>query len=111
VAPCRVLDTRKPAGSPPVSGTLDVPVAASPCGIATPAQAYVLTATAVPAGGLGYLTLWPEGQPRPVAATLNATDGVITSNLAIVPSTNGLISAFPSNPSHLVFDVFGYFGQ
>jgi hypothetical protein len=111
VAPCRVLDTRLPAGSQPVSGTLDVHVIASPCVIPAAAEAYVVTVTAIPAGGLGYLTLWPQGQSRPLAATLNASDGVIASNLAIVPSANGLISAFPSDPSHLVFDIFGYFAQ
>lgn len=111
IAPCRVLDTRQPAGSLPVSGTLDVNVIASPCGITNAAQAYVISVTAVPAGGLGYLTLWPLGQPQPVASILNALDGMITSNMAIVPTANGRISAYPSNPTHLLFDVFGYFGQ
>jgi len=37
--------------------------------------------------------------------------GAITSNLAIVPTANGSISVFPSNPTHLVVDISGYFGQ
>ena len=41
------------------------------------------------AGALGYLTLWPDGQPQPVVSTLNATDGTITSNMAIVPPARG----------------------
>jgi hypothetical protein len=44
-------------------------------------------------------------------ATLNALDALITSNLAIVPTTNGSISAFPSNPTHIVMDISGYFAQ
>ena len=60
---------------------------------------------------MGYLTLWPQGQARPLASTLHALDGAITSNLAIVPTANGWISAFASNPTHLVVDIFGYFGQ
>jgi hypothetical protein len=111
VSPCRALDTRQPASAQPVSGTLDLDVVTAPCGVPAAAQAYVLTVTAVPFGGLGYLTLWPQGQSQPLVATLNAVDGVVTSNLAVVPTVNGLISAFPSNPSHLVFDVFGYFAQ
>jgi hypothetical protein len=65
----------------------------------------------VPTGALGYLTLWPQGQTRPVVSTLNALDAAITSNMAIVPTTNGSISAFVTNPTHLIVDVFGYFGQ
>jgi hypothetical protein len=29
--------------------------------------------------------------------------------MAIVPTTNGSVSAFTSNPSHLVLDISGYF--
>jgi len=46
-----------------------------------------------------------------VVATLNAVDGAVTSNLAIVPTNNGSISAFLSNPAYLVLDIFGYFAQ
>ena len=56
-------------------------------------------------------TLWPQGQTQPVVSTLNALDGAITSNLAIVPTTDGSISAFASNLTHLVLDIFGYFAQ
>jgi hypothetical protein len=65
--------------------------------------------TVVPTGSLGYLTLWPQGQTRPVVSTLNALDAAITSNLAIVPTTNGSISAFASNLTHMILDISGYF--
>jgi hypothetical protein len=29
--------------------------------------------------------------------------------MAIVPTTNGSITAFPSNSTHLVLDIFGFF--
>ena len=109
VAPCRVLDTRLPAGSPPLSGTRDVNVAASPCGVPASAQAYVFSATVVPPGPLGFLTLWPQGQPQPRTATLNAGDGAVTSNLAIIPTANGSVSTYAISPTHLVLDIFGYF--
>jgi len=108
-APCRVYDSRLPTGSPPLSAATDVNVAGSSCSVPAAAQAYVFNATVVPSGPLGYITLWPQGQPQPVAATLNALDGAITSNLAIVPANNGSISVFPYNPTHLVLDLFGYF--
>jgi hypothetical protein len=109
VAPCRVLDTRLPAGSLPFSGARDVNVAASPCGTPAAAQAYVFSATVVPPAPLGFLTMWPQGQARPPTATLNAGDGAVTSNLAIIPTVNGSVSAFALSSTHLVLDVFGYF--
>jgi uncharacterized repeat protein (TIGR01451 family) len=107
VAPCRVLDTRQTAGA--FSGKLDVPVAASACGVPAAAQAHVVSATVVPSGPLGFLTLWPQGQVQPNVATLNALDAAITSNLAIVPTANGTVSSLATNLSHLILDVFGYF--
>ncbi len=110
--PCRVLDTRNPAGSPPFSGTLTINVGVSSCGAPSSAQAYVLNATVVPSGPLGFLTLWPaDGSPQPATSTLNAPDGVVTSNMAIVPTNNGSIKAFASSTTHLVVDIFGYFAE
>ena len=108
VTPCRVVDTRNAAGSAPIT-SLDVAVSASPCGIPATAQAHVVSATVVPPAALGFLTLWPQGATRPLASTLNALDAAITSNMAIVPTVNGSISAFASNPTHLILDISGYF--
>jgi parallel beta-helix repeat protein len=107
--PCRVLDTRQLAGSQPFVGTIDVNVAASGCGAPVTAQAWVFNATVVPPSGLGFLTLWPQGTAQPVVATLNASDAAVTGNMAIVPDASGSISAFATNPTHLVLDLFGYF--
>ena len=109
LAPCRVLDTRAPSGSPPFTGQGSVNVAGSSCGVSATAEAYIFNATVVPSGPLGYLTLWPQGQTQPVVSTLNALDGAVTSNMAIVSTTNGFISAFANSPTHLVLDIFGYF--
>ncbi len=100
---------RKPAGTPPFTGELDVNVTASSCGAPAAAQAYVFNATVVPPGKLGYLTLWPQGVGEPLVSTLNAVDGAITSNMAIVPTSNGSIAAEPSSATQLVLDLFGYF--
>lgn len=108
VTPCRLLDTRKPAGSPPFSGQRNVTVSGN-CNVPGSAQAFALSATVVPPAPLGYLTMWAQGQPQPQVATLNALDAAITSNLAIVPTTNGSISVWATNLTHLVLDVFGYF--
>ncbi len=109
LSPCRVVDTRNPSGSPPVNGLLNVNVGVSPCGAPSAARSYVLNATVVPPGPLGFLTLWPQSAPQPLVSTLNSADGAVTSNMAIVPTSNGSVSAFGSNATHLVLDISGYF--
>jgi hypothetical protein len=111
VSPCRVLDSRQPdpPGAPPFTGQINVDVLGSGCVSSAAAQAYVFNATVVPPGVLGYLTLWAEGGVQPVTSTLNATDGSITSNMAIVPANNNAISAFASNNTQLILDTSGYF--
>jgi hypothetical protein len=106
---CRALDTRNPAGAPPFAGTINVNVLGSGCGGTDTAQAYVFNATVVPDGFLGYLTLWPEGNVKPVVSTLNAYNGDVTSNMAIVPTSNTEISAFATSNTFLILDISGYF--
>ena len=113
VTPCRVLDTRLTHGA--FSGKLNPPVnfPAAPCGVPDSAQAFVMNATVVPQGSLGYLTLWPDGASMPNVSTLNAVDGMITSNMAIVPAgSNGAIDAyaFTANTTYLILDSLSYFG-
>jgi Abnormal spindle-like microcephaly-assoc'd, ASPM-SPD-2-Hydin len=107
VTPCRVIDTRNGAGA--FNGVLDVPVGAGVCAAPAAAKAYVLNATVVPPGGLGYLTLWAAGTAQPSVSTLNASDGAITSNMAIVPTVNGSVDAFSSDSTQLILDLSGYF--
>ena len=109
LTPCRVLDTRNPPRAPAFNGTISASVIGSGCGAPATAQAYVLNATVIPPGVLGFITLWPNGASQPAVSTLNAGDGAVTSNMAIISTTNGSINAFASNPTHLVLDIFGYF--
>lgn len=106
-APCRALDTRKTVGN--FSGQLVVNIAGSACGAPLAAKAFVLNATVVPNGMLGFLTLWPDGQTQPSTSMLNALDGMITSNLAVVPTSNGLVDAYASGSTALVLDISSYF--
>jgi subtilase family serine protease len=105
--PCRVLDTRQTTGA--FNGVLQVGVESSACAPSSAAQAYVLNATIVAPAGLGYLSLWPAGENQPTVSTLNAIDGALTSNMAIVPTNNGNIEAFSSNPTQLILDLSSYF--
>jgi hypothetical protein len=109
VPPCRVLDTRNAGGA--FKGTLAVPVLGSSCAPPATAQAYVLNATVVPSGTLGYLTLWPDGGAQPNVSTLNSIDGAVDSNMAIVPTTNGSIDAYATDLTQLILDISSYFAH
>jgi hypothetical protein len=106
VTPCRVVDTRN--GAQAFHGTLTVPIHASSAPPTT-AQAYVLNATVIPASTLSYLSLWAAGQAQPVVSTLNAIDGAVTSNMAIVPTANGSVDAFATDSTQLILDLSSYF--
>jgi hypothetical protein len=111
VLPCRVIDTRGVGNGNPFSGLLNPPVnvVGSSCAPSSSARAFVLNATVVPSGVMGYLTLWPDPQMQPTASTLNAYDGFITSNMAIVPNVNGKIDAYADGLTQLILDISGYF--
>ena len=106
--PCRVVDTRDNHGQP-FRGTRTVNVVASPCAPPSGAQAYVFNATVVPPGHMPFLTLWPSGEDQPLASTLNAYDGFVTSNMAIVPTHDGSIDVYADALTHLILDISGYF--
>jgi hypothetical protein len=111
-APCRVLDTRPPSGNGPFGGTLNpaVDVVGSLCEPPSYSEAYVFNATVVPQGALDYLTLWPDGMGKPYVSTLNAYDGFITSNMAIVPAgKGGKLDAYAYGFTDLVLDISGFF--
>ena len=106
---CRAIDTRTNyTYSGPVVGALAINLATGGCPVPATAQAYVLNTTVVPTDGLGYLTLWADGQGQPLVSTLNS-DGSVNSNLAIVPTQNGKIDAYASDFTQLIFDISGYF--
>jgi hypothetical protein len=113
-APCRILDTRDPAGpfGGPMLGSNQTRTFMPPqsaCNVPSTAKAYSLNATVVPPAPLGFLTLWGSGT-QPGVSTLNAGDGLITSNAALIPAgAGGMLTFFPSNPTNVILDVNGYF--
>ena len=119
MTPCRVMDTRIGQGQtgafgPPMlqgGGTRTVPIPTHPtCGVPANALAYSLNVTVVPNGALGYLTMWPTGQARPLVSTLNALTGNITANAAIVPAgTSGSVNLFASDTTEAILDINGYY--
>jgi hypothetical protein len=115
VAPCRVADTRNPQGafggpSMAAQESRSFTIPQSACGIPSTAQAYSLNVTVVPHGSLSFLTLWPAGQPLPLASTLNSGAGLVVANAAIVPAgADGAVSVYVTDPADVILDIDGYF--
>jgi hypothetical protein len=114
--PCRIVDTRD--FFPPYPGPFTIPIETSAtCPQPNTAEAYVLNATILPVGGfpfggpVQFLTIWDSEQAQPSVSTLNAYDGAVTSNMAIVPTNNGVIATFVPTPdtANLLLDISGYF--
>jgi hypothetical protein len=109
--PCRAFDTRAIGQGQPFTGILQPPVdvVASVCAPPSNAEAYVFNATVIPSPTLNYLTLWPDSEGQPTVSTLNAGDGWITSNMAIVPNVDGNIDAYAQGLTQLILDISAYF--
>ncbi|MBL8210237.1 MAG: BACON domain-containing protein [Bryobacterales bacterium] len=119
VNPCRVADTRAGSGKTGEFGAPGIPIGggtrsfrlpAGNCAIPPEAKALSLNLTAVPAGYLAYVSMWPTGQEQPFVSTLNSWDGQVVANAAIIPAgTDGAVSIYSPNATDLVLDVNGYF--
>jgi len=126
MTPCRAMDTRASQGfsgalgPPGLAGGLPVrtiPIQSSTtCPIPSLAQAYSFNVTVVSPGPLNYLTLYPATASQqaapPNASTLNAPNGGIVANAAVVPAGTdgeGSVDVYASNATDLIIDINGYY--
>ena len=115
VSPVRVLDTRKPTGVPvkapvPAGGHLSLDLSSQvPAG--TKAVTMNVTVTGPKAGG--YLTVYPDGTPAPIASNLNFSAGQTVPNLVTVPVDNGKVDFQNSSGGtvDVIADLAGYYGD
>ena len=108
VPDCRIYDSRYNNGQP-FSGHKTIDIAVQPCTPPMNTQAYVFNATVVPSGPMPYLTLWPHGESEPTVSTLNAFDGLTTSNMALVATSDGSIDAYAAGLTQMILDISGFF--
>gem|GEM_PF-1078709 len=115
LSPARLLDTRNGTGgfasalgsgqsiSLQVAGRSGIP----PAG----AEAVILNVTVTDPSQNGYVTVWPEGAPLPVASNLNFVKGQTIPNRVIVRlSQSGKINLYNGGGTvHLVVDLNGWF--
>ncbi len=120
VAPCRVLDTRNPAG--PFGGPALVALqprsfaVASLCGIPATARAIIANLTVVSATAAGYVKAYPGGIPSPLSSAIHFPVGAVRANSGIFglqDSGSGILILEADMPAgataHVVLDVAGYF--
>ncbi len=111
-SPARLLDTRTGGGSRVgPAGTVDVQVSGAggvPAG-GVAAAVVNIAVTGTTAGS--YLTAYPKGEPRPLAANLNWVSGETVSNRAIVKvGTDGKVTLYNAGGlTHVIVDVVGWF--
>jgi hypothetical protein len=94
-------------------GTLDVAVLNRGGVPAAGVAAVAVNVTAVSPTSAGFLTVFPTGEPRPLASNLNFAAGQTTPNLVVAKiGAGGSISVFnASGSTHVVADVGGWFDQ
>jgi hypothetical protein len=90
--------------------TATLNIAGSSCKVPGNAKSYVLNASVVPAFSyLGNVVFWANGTSQPATSSLWDTDGSVTSNGAVVSTSNGYINANAQNLTSLYLDINGYF--
>jgi hypothetical protein len=117
LAPVRIQDSRPsgpqvgPYGTPWGQGTTRDVVVAGVGGVPADATAVVLNATVTGTTASSYLTIWPKGQPRPLASSLNWQAGwTIPNAVTVQVGTGGQVSVFNNRGQvDVIFDVVGYF--
>jgi hypothetical protein len=116
LVPCRLLDTRNPAGTygGPALGagqTRVLPVAGQ-CGIPGSARAVAFNVTVTQPSAGGNLRLFAAGAPAPLASSLNYGAGQTRGNNGVVGlGAPGLAirCSQASGTAHVILDVNGYF--
>ena len=116
LSPERLLDTRSgvghpPAGLVPAGQVVELKVTGvGSSNIPADAGAVVLNVTATQAQQAGFVTVFPCGEARPTAASLNYPAGGTINNAVISKvGAGGKVCLYTQRATHLVVDVNGWF--
>lgn len=115
MAPERILDTRDGTGVPAPgtvgpTGVLELGVTGARGVPATGVDAVILNVTVSAATAPSFVTVWPTGEQRPTASSLNTMPGETNPNLVVAKvGANGRISMFnAAGTVHLIADLVGW---
>jgi hypothetical protein len=131
ITPCRIFDTRPSQGGTgaiPAAGTKNFIVsgtasyaaqggASSNCGVVDGINvaAAAINMTVVSGGAAGFITAFPLGATKPLAATVNYGANDVRGNMAIVKvsQTGGLedLSIYSSSQTDVIGDIVGYYSN
>jgi hypothetical protein len=116
VGPTRIMDTRSGTGvtkakvGPARTVSLQV---AGVAGVPTSGvTGVVVNVTATGGTSSSYVTVYPDGSPRPAVSNLNFSAGETFPNLVVVPVVNGKVDFYNNAGSvNLIADITGYFSS
>ncbi len=108
--PTRILDTRQ-SGGPVGPGAVRTVKVTDTGGVPADAGAVVMNVTVADPTANGFVTVYPTGQPTPLASNLNFVAGKTIANLVTAKvGTNGSVDIFNfAGQTQVLFDVVGYF--
>ncbi|HMC40067.1 MAG TPA: CAP domain-containing protein [Acidimicrobiales bacterium] len=113
--PARILDTRTGLGGVPAArlgpgGSLNVRVTGTGGVPAASVGAVVLNVAVTNTTNAGYLTVYPQEDPRPLAASLNWVAGQTVANeVQVAVRGSGQLTIYnAAGYTDVIFDVFGY---
>ncbi len=120
LTPCRLVDTRNPAGpfgGPALaSGFARAFTVGGNCGVPATAGAVAVNVTVAGATGAGHLTLYSADIPAPNTSAISFSAGQVRANNAVLllsAETAGRITVLPNltgnGEVHLILDLYGYF--
>lgn len=120
VSPARVLETRSGPGNMTIDGLSqgvgrvaagsDTPVMIRQRGgVSSTAAAVVANIAVINPSGPGFITIYPCGTPRPIAASANFAGSDVRAKFVLSQiATDGTICIYSSAETHLALDVSGY---
>jgi hypothetical protein len=115
LTPARILDTRDGTGgvAGPVgaAATVDVQVTGRGGVPTSGVSAVAMNVTVTEPTGSGFVTIFPSGSSRPLAANLNFDPGKTVPNLVVAKlGAGGRVAVFNSSGNtHVIFDVAGWY--
>ena len=111
LTPSRILDTRSGAGPLGPGATMDLQVTGAGGVPSTGVSAVVLNVAITSPTASSYLTVFPAGEPRPLAANLNYTAGQTVPNLVTAKlGAGGRLSLFnAAGSTQVIADVAGWY--
>ena len=116
LAPARLLDTRDGTGGivgPIGPGQVIELQVTGRGGVSDDCEAVALNVTATEPSVGSYLTVWPTGEQRPLASSVNMAPRQTVPNMVLAKvGAGGRVSIFNnSGTTHVVVDVLGCFGS